>query len=322
FKLSDESESYTELELSTQFLEKMSKIMSKHPQFQELSSLIFRGIKKDRPSDLFSLKLAKNKSFALVHTWLQSQFVPKSLLIQISYQKENNSYIEEYRTQIDSYIQKNRYYFPIKGCSFILDGGDLRSANHKMFDFQSSGLDIVKILENGKTYNNDYFNVENHICFGENVFSACNGTVIKVTDGFSDEFNVKGSINDDFFQTLMRHRENRISQLSEKRSSLDYSLLGNSVVVQHSNNEFSLYAHLKKNSIIAEEGQEVKTGQKLADIGNSGSSIIPHLHFQVMNNKNIFKSLALSIVFSDVQGQLLPFKRPLWTGDIVTKIES
>ncbi|MFW9992125.1 MAG: M23 family metallopeptidase [Candidatus Odinarchaeota archaeon] len=322
FKLSDESESYTELELTAQFLENMSKNISKHPQFQELLDLIYREIEKDQISGLFSLKLAENKSFSLVHTWLQSQFVPNSLLIQIFYQKANNQYIEEYKADVGSYTQKNRYHFPISGSSFILDGGDLRSSNHKMFDFQSNGLDIVKIFEDGKAYNNSYFDVKNHKCFGESVLSACDGTVIKVTDGFSDEFNVEGLINGNFFLTLMKHRENRLSQLNEQGSSLDYSLLGNSVVIQHSNAEFSIYAHLKKNSIIVAEGQEVKTGQKLAEIGNSGSSIIPHLHFQVMNNESIYKSLALPVVFSDITGQLLPIKRPLWTGDVIVKIES
>ena len=60
---------------------------------------------------------------------------------------------------------------------------------------------------------------------------------------------------------------------------------GNFVVIAHENEEFSLYAHFDKGSIIVCEGQDVKKGQVLGLSGNTGWSIKPHLHFQVHKNE-------------------------------------
>lgn len=41
------------------------------------------------------------------------------------------------------------------------------------------------------------------------------------------------------------------------------------------------YDHLKKSSLLVQAGDEVRRGQKLAEVGSSGSSTTPHLHFEV-----------------------------------------
>lgn len=56
---------------------------------------------------------------------------------------------------------------------------------------------------------------------------------------------------------------------------------GNHVVISHNNGEwYSLYAHLYYGSIKVKEGQLVKKGQKIAELGNTGNSTAPHLHFE------------------------------------------
>ena len=59
---------------------------------------------------------------------------------------------------------------------------------------------------------------------------------------------------------------------------------GNQVVVAHKINGEAIstvYSHMEADSIIVEEGQLLKTGDKIADIGNAGRSTGPHLHFEV-----------------------------------------
>jgi len=46
---------------------------------------------------------------------------------------------------------------------------------------------------------------------------------------------------------------------------------------------FALYAHLQKGTIRVHPGDSVKRGQVLALVGNSGNSVVPHLHFHVMS---------------------------------------
>lgn len=56
---------------------------------------------------------------------------------------------------------------------------------------------------------------------------------------------------------------------------------GNYVILQHSDGNYTVYAHLAQNSILVENGDSVKQGQVLGHVGSSGSSTGGHLHFEV-----------------------------------------
>ena len=61
---------------------------------------------------------------------------------------------------------------------------------------------------------------------------------------------------------------------------------GNYVIVDHGNGYKTLYAHASK--LCVQVGQRVSKGQKLGEIGSTGFSTGPHLHFEILyNNKNI-----------------------------------
>ena len=55
----------------------------------------------------------------------------------------------------------------------------------------------------------------------------------------------------------------------------------NYIIIEHSNGEFSRYDHLDYNSAKVRVGQEVSAGQEIANIGMTGYTYVPHLHFQV-----------------------------------------
>lgn len=60
------------------------------------------------------------------------------------------------------------------------------------------------------------------------------------------------------------------------------------VFVQHKNGYKSFYCHLKKDSVLVKKGQEVKKGEKLGLMGNTGNSRGVHLHFGVKNDKSVW----------------------------------
>ena len=57
---------------------------------------------------------------------------------------------------------------------------------------------------------------------------------------------------------------------------------GNNIVVNHGYGYKTRYAHLSKAHV--KVGQKVKRGEHIADVGNSGKSTAPHLHYEVIKN--------------------------------------
>ena len=59
---------------------------------------------------------------------------------------------------------------------------------------------------------------------------------------------------------------------------------GNMIVIAHSDDIFTVYAHNRKNKV--DKGDKVKRGEMIAEIGNTGRSTGPHLHFEIrLKNK-------------------------------------
>lgn len=58
---------------------------------------------------------------------------------------------------------------------------------------------------------------------------------------------------------------------------------GNMILIKHSGNMYSVYAHNKKNLI--GKGIYVKQGEEIAVIGNTGRSTGRHLHFEIRKGK-------------------------------------
>ena len=52
-------------------------------------------------------------------------------------------------------------------------------------------------------------------------------------------------------------------------------------VVIHSDDYDYVFMHLRAGSTVVAEGQRVRTGQRIGDVGSTGESSGPHLHFEV-----------------------------------------
>ncbi len=61
------------------------------------------------------------------------------------------------------------------------------------------------------------------------------------------------------------------------------------MTIQHSNDEFSQYAHLKYQGSFVKLGDKVTQGQPIALSGNTGFTTASHLHFHVfkLNNSEV-----------------------------------
>lgn len=113
-----------------------------------------------------------------------------------------------------------------------------------------------------------------------------------VTQGYSDahkayDFSGRGDLN--VYACASGYVEQSVNLYVNSWSSkppLTTRDYGNYIKLKHDDGTFSLYAHLKKDSLLA-KGVRVNEGQVIAQIGNTGNSTGAHLHFEYRNSKNI-----------------------------------
>jgi murein DD-endopeptidase MepM/ murein hydrolase activator NlpD len=121
--------------------------------------------------------------------------------------------------------------------------------NRFCFDFMGSD-EAGNQMHPGTSFpgrNEDYYG------FGRDILSVCDGVVESVEDGKSDIMPRATPVLGD----------------------------GNIVLVVDSIGRHYNYAHLRKGSATVKPGDRVVAGQKLGEMGNSGYTATPHLHFGV-----------------------------------------
>lgn len=98
--------------------------------------------------------------------------------------------------------------------------------------------------------------------------------------------------------------------------SKSHVLLGNYVLIDHGQSEFSLYAHLKPGSVRVKPGDQVKAGDVIGNLGSSGNSTEPHLHFQITDKPDL-AGAGIPMNFSNITILWADLPRPIQSGDIV-----
>jgi murein DD-endopeptidase MepM/ murein hydrolase activator NlpD len=71
---------------------------------------------------------------------------------------------------------------------------------------------------------------------------------------------------------------------------------GNHVVIDHGYGYQTLYAHMSKFNV--RRGEEIKRGQIIGYVGSTGTSVAPHLHYEVLKNRD--KVNPINYYFNDL----------------------
>ena len=136
--------------------------------------------------------------------------------------------------------------------------------------FEQFAIDWVQ-TRNGRIFDGDGARNEQWYGFGADVLAVADGSVASVFDGMPNQ--------------------GPNTPPTGLRGPRDYS--GNQVSLQISPGVWAIYAHLQPGSITVKTGDQVKKGQVIGRLGNSGNSSGPHLHFQLSDGPEITTSNSL-----------------------------
>ena len=134
--------------------------------------------------------------------------------------------------------------------------------------------------------------VEDTFTWSRPVFSPVNGVVVASLDDADDRKSIC------FIYDL-------VSLLLTRRKASDgFGVFGGNHIMIRSADFYVLLCHLKHGTAVVERGDTVHTGQQIAEVGNSGASIQPHLHVQVMSDDQYFPLFANLLPFRFETGKL------------------
>lgn len=173
--------------------------------------------------------------------------------------------------ETDEVYTKTVMDLPFHDTWFVLWGGTNSLVNyHYDYENQRYAYDFV-IMNEHSTYVGDPELNESYYAFGKEYLAPAAGTVVKVEN---------------------RVKDNKpVGKMNEKQP------LGNYVILDHGNNEFSYLAHFKYESVLVKEGDQVDQGKVLGQVGNSGNSSEPHIHFHVADSPDFMKSKSINSTF-------------------------
>jgi murein DD-endopeptidase MepM/ murein hydrolase activator NlpD len=196
--------------------------------------------------------------------------------------------------QIRSFVQKDTFRLPLAGQVLVLVGHRIGESHRSApLTSQHFGWDLLPLHKNGlrllKGPLSENLKAHEFEGFGQPVLAPGNGVVARALDGMED-----------------------LMQVGELPTNVDYYLedltraLGNHVIIDHDHGVWSCLAHLKQGSVQVKDGQEIKTWDKLGELGSSGFGSGPHVHLQFMNGPDISTASSLPIELSLEGGTYAP----------------
>ncbi|MEO6227818.1 MAG: M23 family metallopeptidase [Thermomonas sp.] len=214
------------------------------------------------------------------------------------------------------FVSRTPLALPIAGPVFVHDGHDL-TAHHRRLDitggmtthfgiranFMRYAHDLCVTDGQGRLYRTDGATPADWYGYGTPILATGNGVVAEMHDGMAD--NRKGAPPPFDQAAIMKNLK---------------LFLGNYVIVDHGNGEYSLFAHLKQGSVQVAPGQRVARGERIGAMGMSGDAFLVHLHYQLQSSTGFDEGLPAiftGVQFATGNGWSVPAATAIDSGDIV-----
>jgi len=132
-------------------------------------------------------------------------------------------------------------------------------------------------------------------CLGwsQPIYAPFDGEVIEAEDGVKERDPVH------LFRDLFLALKNGI--FFKEKSNPDLKpVIGNYIILKGAQC-YAFFAHGRTGSILVKAGDKVTSGQQLAEVGHSGNSTAPHLHFQLMDGPSLMSAEGLPCCFREYE---------------------
>jgi Peptidase family M23 len=176
---------------------------------------------------------------------------------------------------------------PLRGAGYISADSCCDATRHtraampidgRVWIAQRFAVDWEQVNASGTIYSGPREKLESYAIFGQPALAVADAVVASVVDGQPEQTPGKYPTN---------------IPLADAD--------GNCVILDLGGQHYALYAHLQPGSIKVRRGDHVKLGQVLGLVGDSGNSIVPHLHFQVTSGPSSMASNGLPYEIGDFQ---------------------
>ncbi|MET0863385.1 MAG: M23 family metallopeptidase [Nakamurella sp.] len=157
--------------------------------------------------------------------------------------------------------------------------------NGEYFFAERFAIDWVQLTADLGLFTGDPTELASYAYYGAPIHAVADGEIVAVYDELQDQ--TPGANPPEGSLTLAQYGGNHVVERFE----------------QNGRTYFAFYAHLKPGTAKAAVtvGQTVKAGDVLGELGNSGNTDAPHLHFHVMDGPDPLASNGLPYQFESMQ---------------------
>ncbi len=150
--------------------------------------------------------------------------------------------------------------------------------NGRVWVAQRYAVDWEQTDAGGRIYTGPREKLESYAIFGQPVLAVADALVVDVIDGEPE-------------QTPGKYPTNIPLDKAD----------GNAVILDLGSRRYALYAHMQPGSIKVRSGEKVHLGQVIGLVGDTGNSIVPHLHFQVTDGPSSLSANGLPYEIREFQ---------------------
>lgn len=193
------------------------------------------------------------------------------------------SYAREISIPLQVFTQKTAVRLPFDGAWLVRNGhGSDGHGHYGLLNVPSEDFawDFVILGEGGLDHQGDPADNTRYFAYAKPILAVAAGKVAALRDTVAD--HAPGSI-------------------PPALGPADQP--GNYLVIDHGGGLFSLSAGLKQGSIQVKVGDPVTAGQAIAQVGNSGNTPYPQLHFQFMDGADFLTASGLPARFARLTRQ-------------------